>query len=83
MTSSSWRPPWDSPPRGVRGPLKIAPGAYTTGAVAGDPDEQALVVPGPRGLVLVVGRSHPGLARIVETARSQHGGGPVRLLVGG
>ena len=67
----------------VRQPREIAPGAYTTGIVGDTIPEQALVLETQGGLVVLVGCAHPGLARMVETARQQRGGKPVKLLLGG
>lgn len=67
----------------VTGPAELAPGVYTTGVVPGPPPEQALVIDTPTGLVMVVGCSHPGIVKLVETARAQRGAKPVRLVVGG
>ena len=70
-------------PYRVKGPGEIAPGIYTTGPVEGKPPEQALVVETDQGLVVLVGGSHAGVARLVETAEKQRGTDSVRLLLGG
>ncbi len=70
-------------PERVRGPLEIAPGVFTTGEIAGEPPEQALVLETSQGLVMLTGCSHPGPARMVETALGQRGKDGVRLLLGG
>ncbi len=70
-------------PRRVKGPQEIVPGIYTTGIVEGNPPEQALVVDTPKGLVVLVGCSHPGVARMVEAAEKQLGKNSVRLVLGG
>lgn len=71
------------PPQRVLGPLEIAPGAFTTGGVDGDPPEQALLLETSKGLVVLTGCSHPGLPRMVQTAEAQRGKSAVRLLLGG
>ena len=53
------------------GPVEVAPGIWTTGAVqapAGFP-EQALIVRTERGLVLLTGCSHPGVATLARRAK--------------
>ena len=67
----------------VKGPVEITPGAYSTGMVEGDPEEQALVLETSGGLVILTGCSHPGVVRLVEMAREQRGVQVVRLLLGG
>ena len=65
------------------GPFELAPGIYSTGAVDGTPPEQALLIETTQGLVIVTGCSHPGIAKIIETAEKQRGKDSVRLLIGG
>jgi len=65
------------------GPVQLLPGVWTTGRVAGEPDEQALVVETPKGIVVMVGCSHPGVVKMVEAAERQRGKDSVRLLLGG
>jgi 7,8-dihydropterin-6-yl-methyl-4-(beta-D-ribofuranosyl)aminobenzene 5'-phosphate synthase len=71
-------------PRRVKGPLEIAPGVWSTGEVAGEPPEQALVIETGEGLVIMTGCSHPGVAALVEAARrARPEASGVRLLIGG
>jgi len=70
-------------PRRIKGPAEIVPGVSTTGLIGGSPDEHALVVDTAKGLVILTGCSHPGVVRMVETAKRQHGGKSVRFLLGG
>jgi 7,8-dihydropterin-6-yl-methyl-4-(beta-D-ribofuranosyl)aminobenzene 5'-phosphate synthase len=70
-------------PRRINGPEEIVPGIFTTGIVAGKPDEQALVIPTEKGLVILTGCSHPGVVKMVEAARRSKDGAKVRLLLGG
>ena len=62
---------------------ELLPGLFTTGPVAGNPVEQALVIDTPTGLVVLTGCSHPGILNMVEAARRVKPGAPVRLVVGG
>jgi len=51
--------------------------------VEGKPPEQALALKTSRGLVVLVGCSHPGVARLVEAAERETGARSVWLLLGG
>ncbi|MGV8039258.1 MAG: MBL fold metallo-hydrolase [Thermoanaerobaculaceae bacterium] len=53
-----------------------------SGAPLGDAWETALVVDTPRGLVVVVGCSHPGILAMIEQVRTQSGSN-VYMVVGG
>lgn len=66
----------------VNGPLQITGGVYTTGPVAGEVTEQALIVETGQGLVVITGCAHPGVNRMVAQAR-QVVSGPVHLVLGG
>jgi 7,8-dihydropterin-6-yl-methyl-4-(beta-D-ribofuranosyl)aminobenzene 5'-phosphate synthase len=77
------------PPVVVDGPRVLACGVGTTGSlpvqlfVFGTTLEQALVVRvADRGLVLIVGCGHPGIAALVEQAERAFGG-PVYGVIGG
>ncbi len=65
------------------GPFEIAPGIWSTGIIEGQPNEQALAIQTPKGLVLLTGCSHPGIVRMVEAAEKQRGAASLRLLLGG
>lgn len=65
------------------GPFEIVPGVFSTGIIEGPVSEQALVIETSKGLVVLVGCAHPGVARMVEAAEKQHGKDSVRLLLGG
>jgi Metal-dependent hydrolases of the beta-lactamase superfamily II len=67
----------------LSGPTELAPGIYSTGPISGNPPEQALVIDTPGGLVIVTSCSHPGAARLVQTAKAQRHTDKVRLLLGG
>ncbi|MEK6234550.1 MAG: MBL fold metallo-hydrolase [Planctomycetales bacterium] len=70
-------------PNRVTKPFEVVPGVHSTGPVEGLPPEQSLVIETSRGLVMLVGCSHPGVVNLVETAEKQRGKDSVRLLMGG
>ena len=67
----------------IQGPAQITPGVYSTGMISGFPDEQALVIETPSGLVILMACGHPGIGKMIEAAEKQRGRTGVRLLVGG
>lgn len=67
----------------IKGPQQITPGIYSTGMIAGWPDEQALIIDTPSGLVILMACGHPGIAKMIEAAEKQRGRSSVRLLLGG
>jgi 7,8-dihydropterin-6-yl-methyl-4-(beta-D-ribofuranosyl)aminobenzene 5'-phosphate synthase len=71
---------------GVVGTREIFPGVRLVANLSPGPHfpetpELSLIVEGKRGRVLVVGCSHPGIERILASARAKEDG--LRLLVGG
>ncbi len=50
-------------------PTEISPGIYSTGALGVFPREQSLVAKTEKGNIVVTGCAHPGLERILQTAR--------------
>jgi len=60
----------------VQNPLEIAPGIWSTGELQGEqgPPEQALILGGDQGGVVITGCAHPGVVTIVERAREIIGG---------
>ena len=70
-------------PRRVKGPFEVVPGIYSTGIVDGQPPEQSLLIETSQGLVMLVGCSHPGVVKLVETAQSQRKQDSIHLLLGG
>ncbi len=62
----------------IQGPCSLSENRFSTGVLQGV--EQSLVVKTSRGLVVICGCAHPGLAAIVETASTF---GKVSALVGG
>ncbi|MFO8008490.1 MAG: MBL fold metallo-hydrolase [Candidatus Brocadiia bacterium] len=63
-------------------PVRICPGAWSTGQVRRGRVEQALALQTPDGLVVITGCAHPGVVQMVGAAREAHGG-PVALVMGG
>jgi len=62
---------------------ELLPGLFTTGQIAGEPPEQALVLETSKGLIVLTGCSHPGVVGMVEAARRLKPGATIRLVVGG
>jgi 7,8-dihydropterin-6-yl-methyl-4-(beta-D-ribofuranosyl)aminobenzene 5'-phosphate synthase len=63
-------------------PLEIIPGIWTTGEIDGAVCEQALVVDTPRGPLVVVGCSHPGIATCARCATNVAQRSPYMVLGG-
>ena len=57
------------PPNSFSEPTEISPGIYTTGALGVLPREQSLVAKTEKGNIVITGCAHPGLDRILQTAR--------------
>lgn len=70
-------------PNREKEPFQVVPGVFSTGIVDGLPLAQSLLIETSQGLVMIVGCSHPGLVKLVETAESQRKKESVRLLLGG
>jgi len=66
----------------VTGPQEIGAGAHTTGELGDQIREQALVLETPRGLVVITGCAHPGIATMVRQAKAA-AAGDVTLALGG
>ncbi|MBN2537316.1 MBL fold metallo-hydrolase [candidate division WOR-3 bacterium] len=66
----------------VSGRLELLPGIWTTGEIAGNPAEQALVVETADGPVVVTGCAHPGVVSICRVVGEQFGMAPA-LVIGG
>ena len=66
----------------IEAPTALGDGLWVTGAVGGDIVEQSLVVETPRGLVVVTGCSHPGVAEITRKVRETFDE-PIHLVFGG
>ena len=59
---------------------KITKGVYTTGEIKGNVNEQSLVLKGKKGCYVLVGCSHPGVEKILNTAKQY---GNIVGLIGG
>ncbi len=66
--------------REVTEPREISPGMHSTGPVEGVAWEQALALETDKGIVLVVGCSHPGVHKLIEAARRF---GEIHAVLGG
>jgi len=66
----------------VQGPVEIQPGIYTTGQVGRGLVEQALTLETEYGLVVITGCAHPGVVKMVRSAKDSFGG-KVYLVMGG
>ena len=64
--------------------FKVSEGIYSTGALSSGPlgpKEQSLVIESPKGAILVVGCSHPGVDNILKAAKRI--GGNIYAIIGG
>jgi 7,8-dihydropterin-6-yl-methyl-4-(beta-D-ribofuranosyl)aminobenzene 5'-phosphate synthase len=66
----------------VSGPATIAARVHTTGELGTELREQALALETPRGLVVITGCAHPGIATLVRQAQTTVGGDVVLALGG-
>lgn len=66
----------------VSRPETIMEGVYTTGEMGSGVIEQALVLKTAKGLVVITGCAHPGIARMVEQAKEM-GNDEIYLVLGG
>lgn len=66
----------------VEEPLSICAGVCSTGRMGTRIHEQALVIRTERGLVIVTGCAHPGVARMLERIKARHED-DILLVVGG
>jgi len=62
---------------------EISPGFYTTGELDGPVREQAALVQTPAGVVVITGCAHPGIVRIVQTAKAILPEEDLALVMGG
>ena len=67
-------------PRAFSQPTELSTGIYSTGALGTIPKEQSLVAKTEKGNIVVTGCAHPGLERILQTARRL---GQIHGVVGG
>ncbi|MBN2345069.1 MAG: MBL fold metallo-hydrolase [Candidatus Aminicenantes bacterium] len=77
---------WGGQPLRVREPMEICPRVFSTGELPADFDssftEQSLVFQTTKGLLVLTGCSHPGIANIVRRAPAVAPGKP-RVVLGG
>jgi len=66
----------------VTGYTKITDGVYTTGELGTSTKEQSLLVETSRGVTVITGCAHPGIAHIVEKA-GELTGKKIHLVMGG
>jgi 7,8-dihydropterin-6-yl-methyl-4-(beta-D-ribofuranosyl)aminobenzene 5'-phosphate synthase len=66
----------------IGGPREICKDVYTTGVLGRRVKEQALIVRTQRGLVVLTGCAHPGIAQILKKVRSLYGE-TILLVLGG
>lgn len=59
---------------------EIMENVYTTGIIKNNPDEQSLILKTQKGIVVIVGCSHPGVDRILELAKNY---GRIYGIIGG
>jgi len=59
---------------------KIIDNIYTTGLIKNNPDEQSLIVKTKKGIIVIVGCSHPGVDRILKIAEKH---GRIHAIIGG
>jgi 7,8-dihydropterin-6-yl-methyl-4-(beta-D-ribofuranosyl)aminobenzene 5'-phosphate synthase len=52
-------------------PMKLCENVHLTGEVKGPANEHAVIIDTSKGLVVITGCAHPGIARIVKKARDQ------------
>lgn len=64
----------------IESPAEIARGIFTTGLINDHPDEQSLLLKTSKGIVVLVGCSHPGVSRILAVAERY---GKAYALIGG
>lgn len=67
----------------ARHPVQIAPGAWSTGVLGYGVPEQSLIAHSPKGPVVVVGCSHPGISAILQRAARVANTDFVYALIGG
>jgi len=64
----------------VENEQEITENIYTTGLIKNDPDEQSLILKTTKGVIVIVGCSHPGVDKILEIARRH---GKIYAIIGG
>ena len=59
---------------------KIIENVYTTGLIENNPDEQSLILKTTKGVIVVVGCSHPGVDKILDVSKKY---GKIFAIIGG
>jgi len=59
---------------------EITKNILTTGLIKNNPDEQSLILKTPKGIVVVVGCSHPGVGKILDIAKKYRN---IHCIIGG
>jgi len=67
----------------ISAPRKISDFIYTTGELYGPPEEQSLIIDSKKGLVVITGCAHPGIANIVKKAKELTKRDKAYLVLGG
>jgi 7,8-dihydropterin-6-yl-methyl-4-(beta-D-ribofuranosyl)aminobenzene 5'-phosphate synthase len=62
---------------------EISKFVYSTGQLSGPPEEQSLILDSQKGIIVLTGCAHPGIVRIVETAKKLMDRDSVYLVAGG
>jgi len=66
----------------VKKPMEICAGIYSTGELGTWVKEQSLIINTEKGLIVITGCAHPGVVKIINTAKELLGK-PVLLVLGG
>ena len=64
----------------ITAPVKITKNIYTTGLIKNNPNEQSLILKTTKGVIVIVGCSHPGVKKILEIAKES---GKIHAIIGG
>lgn len=70
-------------PQRITDPFELVPGVFSTGIVEGLPSEQSLFIETSLGPVMLVGCSHPGIVKLVQSVQEQRELDHIRYLLGG
>ncbi|MFC2087034.1 MBL fold metallo-hydrolase [Bacteroidota bacterium] len=62
---------------------KISGFIYSTGELPGPPIEQSLIIDSKKGIIVITGCAHPGIAKIIEKAKKMIENEDVYLVTGG
>jgi 7,8-dihydropterin-6-yl-methyl-4-(beta-D-ribofuranosyl)aminobenzene 5'-phosphate synthase len=56
----------------VTQPIKVCKNVFTTGEMQGPANEQAIILETTKGLIVITGCAHPGIAKMVKNAKKIH-----------